>query len=174
MDKLKHLILIVPNQRYGESIIEFVKKIERKYSKICYITLNDPYAQLEKSFEENHIAIEKFFFIDAISRVLKVQKQNYNNCIMVSAPNSLIELSLAVSEVIEKHKPDVFILDSLSTLLIYENNNAITRFIHSILVKIETSDAEFLMTVLYSDEKNNAVEELGMFVDELMQISKFQ
>jgi KaiC/GvpD/RAD55 family RecA-like ATPase len=173
MDKMKNLILVVPNQRYGESLIEFIKKVEKKYNKICYITLNETFKQLEKNFQENNIELDKFFFIDAISRVLKTQKQEFNKCIMVSSPNSLIELSLAVSKVIETQKPEVFILDSVSTLLIYEENNTITRFIHSIMAKIESSNSDFLMTVLYSDEKNKAVEELGMFANEIIQISKF-
>ncbi len=171
--KAKHLILVVPNQKYGESLIEFDKKIEKKYSKICYITLNEPFKQLEKTFEENNIELDKFFFIDGITRALKTQKQQFNKCIMVSSPNSLIELSLAVSKVIKKYKPEVFILDSVSTLLIYEDNATVTKFMHSILSKIEASGADFLMTVLYSDEKNSAVEELEMFVDEILTINRF-
>jgi KaiC/GvpD/RAD55 family RecA-like ATPase len=169
----KNLILVVPNQKYGESIISVIKKIVDKYNKLCYITLNERTEHLIESFEQNQIDAKKFFFIDAVSKKSKSKEKERDNCIYVSAPNALIELSLAVSRVIEKENPDLFILDSASTLLIYEEHNTSIRFMHSLMEKTDSCRSDFFITILYSDEKNPAIEELGLFVDEFVDISRF-
>ncbi|MFH1588079.1 MAG: hypothetical protein ABIA76_01940 [Candidatus Diapherotrites archaeon] len=169
----KNIVLVVPNQKYGESIILMIKRIVNNYNKICYITLNERSEHLIASFEENKIDSKKFFFIDAVSNKSKLKQKHEQNKIFISAPNSLIEISLAVSKVIENEKPDMFILDSASTLLVYEEHNAAIRFIHSLMEKTDSSKSDFFITILYSDEKDPAIEELGLFVDEFIDIARF-
>ena len=170
----KHLLVIIPNKEYLKSIIILSKALSIQYKKVCYVSMNELHESLIKNLKEAGINTNNFFFVDAITRTSQSKIQKVPNAIFISSPNSLVELSLAISDVLNKQNPDVVLFDSISTLLIYERGATSTKFLHSLIGKIKSSRSAAVFTALEGDANADAVRDLGMFVDEVLTMSEYQ
>jgi archaellum biogenesis ATPase FlaH len=167
-------IIIIPNREYLKATLVLVRELSQKYNKICYVSLNELYDEIINNFEKSGIDVKKFFFIDAITKTSRTIPEKKKDCIFVSSPNSLIELSLAITETLNKENPDLLIFDSLSTLLIYEKESTVTKFIHSLIGKIRANNTDCYMTALEGDVQNESIKDLGMFVNEVQSMTEFE
>ncbi|MFH1255976.1 MAG: hypothetical protein V1494_01655 [Candidatus Diapherotrites archaeon] len=166
-------LVALPSKGYTSSIVELAQTMAETYSLVCYVSLNDRCDSLFRSFADAGIDMKRFFLIDAITKTSQAIVEPRSNCVFVSSPNALIELSLAISDVLAKQRPDAILLDSLSTLLIYENPSTVTKFMHSLIGKVRTNSVDGVFTVLDSDQNAEAVKDLGMFIDDSLSLDEF-
>ena len=60
--------------------------------------------------------------------------------------------------------------DSLSTLLIYNKKETVSKFVHSVVNKIKASNITAVFTALEGDTQSALLKEIGMFVDEVIHV----
>jgi len=144
------------------------------YSKVAYISLNELYDTLQSNLKANKVDVDRMIFVDAITRTAQTRIQKTSNCTFVTSPNDLVELSLAITDVLNKGNVDALLFDSLSTLLIYEKEKTATKFIHSLIGKIKAVGGDSVLTALEGDANREAIRNLQMFVDEVLTMSQFQ
>jgi archaellum biogenesis ATPase FlaH len=165
------MLLVVPKEKYHEELIEIIRVIAENVKKTCYVCINEPYNFVVNNLKKNNIALEKFFFIDTLT--MKVQEPpEVDNCIFVSAPNALTEISLAFSKVLNEVKCDSTLFDTISALMIYENPHSIVQFVHNILTKIRVSNGKAVFIALKEDINSELVKDLYMFVDKVVDLAK--
>jgi len=162
------ILLIMSNETYTKDIVDITKQIGKNNS-VCYVSLNKLYDALIKTLKDNKINISRFFFVDCITKTATTPP-DVENAIFIQAPNALTALSLAINEALKIQKPDVFLFDSLSTLLIYEKGTVVTRFAHSIIGSIRKTSCKAFFTCLEGDTDSQLVKELGMFVDDMVHL----
>ena len=170
----KLLLLTIQGEEYAKNIHYLAGYLSEKYPRVLYVSLNELYSTLLASLEEAKVDTKKFYFIDAITTTAEPSVQKKDNCTFVVSPNALVELSLAISSAIEEQKPRVVIFDSISTLMIYENEKIVLKFVHSLIGKIRAASIDAFFTALESDAKNPVIGDFGMFVDEFMSLDKFR
>lgn len=89
-----------------------------------YISLNKTQKSTEEILKKNGINTDKLFFIDCVT-IEKVRED-----VLHIRPEQLDKLSTAINEFIKDIPDDKFlIIDALSTLLIYNNENKVAIFI---------------------------------------------
>lgn len=130
------ILIILPNEKYTEDILEIAKQLSNNYKKICYVSLNKLYSALTKSLKDNAVDIKKFCFVDVVTKAADPNAKSDGNVKFVSSPSALTELSLTVLTDCKENKPECMLFDSLSTLLIYQKGEVVTQFIHSLTGKI--------------------------------------
>lgn len=167
-------ILIIPNKEYAQGMSKLLKKADQTYQKIIYVNLNDFYKSLIRNLKRLDVDINKFFMVDAITLTSDKSEKKHDNVIFISSPNALIELSLGITQAINAEKPDLLIFDSLSTLLIYESDSTVTKFIHSLIGKIKAAEIDAFFTALEGDSQNEAIKDLSMFVDKVSTLTEFE
>lgn len=167
-------ILIIPNKEYNDGLSVLLKKMGKSYNKILYVNLNELYNSLIYRIRSLKLNTEKFFFVDAITMTSDRNLKKHDNCIYISSPNSLIELSLGITQAINTQNPDALIFDSLSTLLIYEKDSTVTKFIHSLIGKIKAARLDSFFTALEGDAQNEAIKNLSMFVNRVITLTEFE
>ena len=165
------VVLIIPDNDYVKSIISLTKELNDGGSKICYITLNRPYRSIHALFEKNGMDMSKFFFIDAITKTAEMAETT-ENCEFVSSPSALTELSLSISNILEREKFDYMIFDSLSTLLVYESETVITKFVHFLIAKVRVIGCNALFTCLKQDTGSILIRDINMFADKILDMEK--
>ena len=156
-------LLIIPSYEYNNVISEIPKKLSNK--KICYITLNKTYNALKEKFENNpDINTKNIVFIDAITKSIG-KVENKEDCYFISSPQALTEISIVLSEFLN-YKFDYVILDSLTTLLIYQKaEEPVIKFTSNIVNKIKESGAKGIFYVLDIDEHRMLIDETSMLMD---------
>ena len=161
-------LILIPSERYNEIIATVPQLISG--SKICYITLNKTYNALVDLFEnEPTIDLDNFIFIDGITKSIG-KVENRNNCYFVSSPQALTELSIVVSEFL-KYQFDYIIIDSLTTLLIYQKSEQpVVKFLSNIVHKVKESGSRGIFYALNIEDHNLMIQESSMITDKLIDL----
>ena len=164
------VVVIIPDKKYGRDMIDVTIQLSKDYNSICYISLNKPYYHLIKSFEDNKIDINKLFLIDAVTKASKSDIKKLKNCIFINSISSLTKISISIANALESGKFGCLIFDSLSTMLIYHDTATVTKFVHSLIVTARSFKCTTVFTCLKGDEKSPLIKDLGMFVDNIVNI----
>ncbi|MCR4335098.1 MAG: hypothetical protein NUV57_01020 [archaeon] len=167
-------ILIIPNKEYSQGMSTLLTKVGVSYKKIIYVNLNEVYKSLMRHMANLNLDPEKFFFIDAVTLTSDKTTTKEDNTLFVSSPSSLIELSLGITQALNTQNADAILFDSLSTLLIYEKETTVTKFIHSLIGKIKAAEIDAFFTALEGDSQNESIKDLGMFVDRVNTLTEFE
>lgn len=163
------VLVLVPNRTYYERVMDITRTISLLNERVCYVTLNRPYKTLLKDFEENKIDTSRFFFVDCVTKKVKMEEGN-EQVIYVSSPKALTEMSIVMKKVLEAGKIETTIFDSLSTLLVYEDPHVIIKFAHSVISMFRTLGSKGILISLKEDMESELIKDLNMFVDEVVEI----
>ncbi len=167
--KNKIVISVIPNREYAEYMVEIARSLASNYKKICYVNLNRPYSTLIDIFESQGIDPTKFFFIDGVTKKAGGAKK-VDNCLYIDAPNALTQLSLSINKLFKTLKPEILIFDSISTILIYEKVNIVTRFMHDLTEKIRSVGCIAIFTALEEGISSDLMKDLHMFTDKTINL----
>ncbi|MEK6984252.1 MAG: hypothetical protein AABX33_06785 [Nanoarchaeota archaeon] len=162
------VLVILPNETYSNSIMEIAKLLSNKFDSICYVTMNKLYDGLIKNLENNKVNINKFCFIDTITKTADPNFKGAKNCRRISSPSNLTEISLSIGQELKTRKPKCILYDSLSTMLFYKEDQIVTQFVHSLISKLRLTDCITLFTALEGDTEKQMIQNLGMLVDKII------
>ena len=162
------VLLVTSKEKYREQLMVFSRSVaDSGAKKVCYVCFNEPFSSIAASLRKNAIPEDKFFFIDAIT--MKVQEPPLaDNCLFVSSPNALTDISLATSKALSEQHCDAFIYDTLSTLLIYESAHSLFQFVHNTLTKFRVASCKAVFIVLKDDMNSELIKDLYMVVDKVI------
>lgn len=150
------------------SVLDILGSAAKEYDKVCYVTFSRPYHSFIKYFQVNKIDMDKFFFIDCITKLAIKRPEKTKNCIFLSGPNAFTEVNDTIRNVLQKKRFDLLIFDSLSSLLIYEKEDFVMRFLHGLAAMIKASNCKSVFIVLKKDVETNTVKNLGMLIDKTL------
>ncbi|MFH0861713.1 MAG: ATPase domain-containing protein [Candidatus Altiarchaeota archaeon] len=150
-----------------------LKDLTKVPDKICYISLNRPYTSLVKTFKKGGLDTERIYFIDAITRTAQIP-QECKECEFVSSPGALTELSVTISKVMDGGQYKYIVFDSLSTLLVYESDTTIAKFVHFLMAKVRVAGCNALFTCLKQDAESVLIKDINMFADKVIHLDKWR
>ncbi len=146
---------------------------------ITLISLNKPFYDIFSELKEMCIEVPKLFIVDGqcpeIAPSWLSPAFSHGHWIMkratyAGAPGSLTGLSITVNRLFTKNKFDLVILDSLSTLLIYNEPNQTERFIHSLIEKLRSSSIAGIFIAMEGGPHSDEVEGITQFFDSVVRI----
>lgn len=167
-------LLIVDAGKFAETNIELVKilKHENKLPGV-YITGNVPYKNLKDHFDSHKVNLKDLMFIDMVTNMSGEEAQKEENCVFVDSPDSLTELSVTLDKAMDdiKGKEKFLILDSVSTLLIYNKDKVVEKFTHFLANNLrETPGTKGILLAVQTNENKNALEMLSQFCDKVVRL----
>jgi KaiC/GvpD/RAD55 family RecA-like ATPase len=122
------------------------------------------------------IFFKNLYFVDCYSQQAGLNSQKSENIKYVSGPLALNELSIAVSdfqrEFLKKEIPHLIIFDSLSTLLMYSNAEAIGRFLQIFLAKIKNLQGDAIFTIEQGMHDDRAIVTIEHLMDSIIEVKK--
>lgn len=135
-----------------------------------YITMNKPYSSMVSALKKSGVDTSKLFFIDAISGVIGAKESGADNCVMLRSPSSLTELGIAISKVCSVEKARFLMMDSLSTLLVYNNQNSTVKFVHYVATRLRKCAWPGVIFSLEKDIQGSVLESISQFCDKIIRI----
>lgn len=174
MEKGNVTLILTSAESYMKTIIDALKTLVNKNKYSCvYITINKPYMTLLNILKKNGIDTEKIFFIDLISKMTRTENTEAKNCLFINSPDSLTELSIAITESTKNisGKNKFIFLDSLSTMLIYNQTGTVTRFAHFLIGKMKTESVEMIIISLEKEMDPILVSQISTFVDKVIKVN---
>jgi len=102
-----------------------------------YVSLNKTHKSIEKIFENVGIKTNKIFFIDCVT------SEKAKSDVLHIAPTQLDLLSAAIRAFIKNIKEKKFlVIDAISTLLIYNSENKVAKFVKEITEYASENDVK--------------------------------
>lgn len=124
------------NDMVSKLIITSVEKLQKEITEIVralkknpgiYVSLNKTQKSAESALKKEEIDTKKLFFIDCVT------EEKIKEDVLHIKPNDLEQLSYAINRFIDEIPGEKFlIIDALSTLLIYNNENKVAAFVKEI------------------------------------------
>lgn len=148
---------------YQLSVLDTVRYFSDRFGNGLYITLNKPTATLQKNLEKSGVSLSKLFFLDSITST--AAEETESTCYL-GKMRELSELCLAISRLVSEKKGIKFVLlDSVSTLLIYNDAKSVTRFCHLVTEKLRRWGLSGAFVSVEMGEGADMVAELAQFCD---------
>ena len=140
-----------------------------KNLKFCgvYISLNNSCKTMLEIFDKEKIDTKKLLFIESAGQE---QKSKVKNCVSLQSNQSLTELSLSISTACKNDMIKFVFLDSVSTLLIYNNLETTERFVHYMVNKIRNMGFFVVLISIDEEKSNQLLPILSQFCDKIIQI----
>ena len=124
------------NQAYLVILGHLMKKLQLQG---LYVSLNKPYETICEELKQNKLDANAIYCIDGVSKEAG-KFLNSDKCFCLEDPSSLTELSVLTNSLFNDKKIKFILLDSLSTLLLYNDTKAVEKFAHSLLNKARKSN----------------------------------
>jgi len=160
--------VVFPSINYSDLIQAFFEYIHsRPEDAWVYVTITKPYENIVKQFGEYLSDSKNIKFIDCISRAAGISKTD-PSCIYIESPSMLEKLGIEIINIfktVDEKTNKYLILDSLSTLIIYNDAEIVTEFfyhlanrtrarnIHIISLAIEEEGMEKFNKLIYLNDK---------------------
>ncbi len=134
-----------------------------------YITINKPYEDLTKTLSNPP---ENVKYVDVITALTGRETEDTQHVTYLDSPLALVELNLAIADQLKAlvSNKKFLILDSVSTLLVYNSPQAVEKFCHTVIAKNRNESVLGLFIMIESEEHHSVVETLAQFVDKVISI----
>ncbi len=169
--KAKTTLLLTSTDKYKKNVSALLKLfVKEKKIPGVYVTVNKSCKDMMETFGSSGLSEEKVFIIDLITETTGSAAVKRPNCLYLHSPQSLTDLAIALDEAVNatKAKEKFVIIDSISTLFVYNPPSTVVQFAHFITNKMRSWGAHGVLIGLSKelDEKTKSL--LSQFCDEVI------
>ena len=170
------LVLSRPLEGKREFIEDYAKKAIKDSRQLILVLTDKNPEQIKKEMLDDKIFFKNLYFVDCYSSQNSEKIKDSENVRHVSGPLALNELSIAISdfgrEFAKKEASYSVIFDSLSTLIIYSNAEAVARFLQILISKVKQLNGNILFTIEEGMHDEKAITAIEHFMDSIVKVKK--
>jgi KaiC/GvpD/RAD55 family RecA-like ATPase len=165
------VLFITSETKYSSTNRDILRKYINRDGNYCvYVTVNKAYTTLVKYLETNKIRTDRILFIDAITPVSSETRSG--NAIFVGNPKALTSISLTLSYAM-KGLPEgkrLLFLDSISTLMIYNDLRTLSKFSNFIINKMREWNFAGVIISIEKEKSDEISKYLSQIVDRVVEL----
>jgi hypothetical protein len=163
------ILLLADSKIYSEVRQAAIRRLSGTEG--IYVTLNSPYVAFRKV---KGIDYRKVHFIDLISKMTDSKMPATKSVSYLESATDLTELVLLLEKKLKGFSKGAFIIvDSVSTMLVYNNAREVEKLIHVLVRRAEASGARLVLLMVKSKEHEGIIETVGQFCTKIVSIEKF-
>jgi KaiC/GvpD/RAD55 family RecA-like ATPase len=176
ISKKSTLLLSKPLEGKKEVIENYAKNALKENKTLLFVLTDKSPEQLKQELLKDKIFFKNAYFVDCYSQQAGLNCQKTENIKYVSGPLALNEISIAVSEFqrefLKKEMTHLIIFDSISTLLMYSNAEAVGRFLQIFIAKIKNLSGEIIFTIEQGMHDEKAIVTIEHLMDSVIEVKK--
>jgi hypothetical protein len=160
----------VDAKHYQETNLDIIKHLTDKNVPGVYATLNKPFGTMQKIFKDKDIDERLIIFIDAVTQTAGGDIEKTDKCLFIGSPENLSDISIAMDQAVRalpSEEKFVF-FDSLSTLLIYNSIETVSKFIHFLASKMRVWKVKGIIVSLRKEKDEELINALMQFCDAVL------
>ncbi|HII15227.1 MAG TPA: hypothetical protein HA362_02845 [Nanoarchaeota archaeon] len=157
------VVLLVVRENANKTVLEICKKYSGEGLGI--VTASNPAGFMLQALERNKIESSKIMFIDCSSG----EGSNTRQIVYTSGPDALTELSISISQLLGSDSVQILLLDSISSLLIHNEEVTLARFLHDMVNKAHKAGKKLAMIILKKDNKGTLAS-VPLFCDAVVEV----
>jgi len=156
------VLLSVNPLAYQDGVLSALKYFRERFGTGLYIALNKPYAVLEAAFEKDGLTRGNLVYLDSITNTAE---RRTDSCHFLGRMCELTDLGIALTKIIAEKKVNFVFVDSVSTLLIYNDPKSVARFFHSVTEKLRNMNLPAALVLVEMEEGKDVAAQLAQFCD---------
>ncbi len=163
------IILVENMSNYNTINTRVAKYFVDKGMHGIYVTVNKNIDELVNALEQEKVNIEGIQFIDTVTKMASDNEREGPNFYYLDSPKDMLGLSVTVEKAMAavKSKEKFLILDSLTTLLVYNKEGSVDKFVHSLASKVKAWNANGVFILMDTADKQT-ISTLAQFCDEVV------
>lgn len=137
-----------------------------------YVSINKTYEKLKEELDRNGIESRDMQFIDAVTRMAGSVVISERNVLYLESPAGLSALMIAIEKKIKSipQNKKFLVLDSVSTLLVYNEAGSVEKFVHALVGKINQHRARGILLLVRSRKCSGTIQTISQFCDRVIEI----
>ncbi|MBW2983798.1 hypothetical protein KY361_01680 [Candidatus Woesearchaeota archaeon] len=174
-DLTEYVALATVNaNKYQKTNLGIIKHLTDKNVPGVYVTLNKPFETMQNIFKRQKIGTEIIIFIDAVTQTAGGDIEKTDKCLFIGSPDNLSDISIAMDQAVRAlpTKEKFVFFDSLSTLLMYNNVETVSRFIHFLAGKMRVWKVKGIIVSLRKKQDKELIDALMQFCDVVLDFDK--
>ncbi|MFA5246533.1 MAG: ATPase domain-containing protein [Candidatus Micrarchaeia archaeon] len=152
-----------------DTTIAAIHMLTAKKNLCIIVSANRPYANLVAQYKNAGIDPKYIFIIDCVTRKNGGKALKASNAVFVDNSSALTNILIQINECTRTMKgKKVLLIDSVTTLLVYNKPDVLARFVHSTLTHIRSKGVNGFLVCL-SDETDKEVKaEISQLCDKVI------
>jgi len=136
-------------ENYFEAVMEIAGLMSEEKTGV-YVTASRPYRFISSEMQRRNINTDNILFLDCISAMAGEHSSGNEKCIFVENPAALEEISMHINSLTSRIKSDekFLIMDSVSTLLIYNSTNSVKEFSMFLINKMRLEGLNGMLVII--------------------------
>jgi len=136
------------------------------------VSASRPYNSLLDLYKKYKINMKDLIIIDAISHKQGLKTEEIGNVFFVENVKSLTTMSIMIKESMEKiKKPKFVFIDSVTTMLIYNNPETYMRFLHDILSEMRNQGTGGILVFVETETNEKIKIQLKTVCDKVITLT---
>ena len=163
------IVIITSQSKDHMEVVSSMLKVlirDRKMGGV-YISISRPYEYIMNAMAAVGLDSKDVYFVDCISKMAGKSDSKADNIVFVENPSSLEEVSMyldrMMSKVVSKNK--FLFLDSIDSLLIYNNDKSVKEFTHYIINKVRLENTAGIILSIEKKEAEDLIKTLVPMCD---------
>ena len=162
--------LSIDQHIYNKSYIALLEYLMKKlHLKGLYVSLNRTYEIICEELKKNKLNINAIYCIDCASKETG-KFSNSEKCFCLDDPSSLTELSFLIRTLCDEKKIKFIVLNSLTTLLLYNDIEAVEKFVHSLVNKARKSNVSTAIMSPKEKSKEDVLADITQYCDKEIEL----
>ena len=166
-NKITSLLLQVPPENSLEAQLILIKNLTTRGFRVIILSGGRPCKDLLSICEEKKIEIKNIRIIDMICRSQHLNVKDTEFVTHMNSIQSLTEISILLSKIAVPKKTVLFI-DSITSMLIYNDERIFTRFLSEVVQKMKTREIHLILLLIKTKNYDNLRAELKYLCDQEM------
>lgn len=169
--KSKTTLLLTNTNKYKKNVASLLKHfVKDKGMAGVYVTINRSCRDMVEDLGSAGLSDEKVFIVDMITETTGSEGIKRKNCLYLHSPQSLTDLAISLDEAVSaiKSKEKFIILDSISTLFVYNPPSTVVQFAHFITNKMRAWGVNGVIIGLTKELDDKTKSLLSQFCDEVV------
>jgi len=163
----QNIVVVTKSSSHNKTLLQFCKTAAKQFKNIIFVTITKPYNKIRAELERAGVNTSNYVFIDCISSRYNIEMKDSKNCVYVSSPEMLVDVSAAISRAL-RNQNALLLLDDISSLAIYNQNMNILQFLHGTMIRLQKNNARGIFLMLDDNKKDDMIKNLSLFADKII------
>ena len=160
------IVLVNVNQKDHSKInFDILKFMISKKGDGFYINLNLPQERILELLNAYKIDYKRLYLVSCKNEAAKMSNSSF-----IKSPENLTELSVILGNMNDTKRYRFLVLDSINTLLIYNQKNTVMRFLHFLIGKMRSESMPGVIIAMPQENNKEIVDEISQFCDKTIAV----
>lgn len=166
----KVVLVVIESEHYSAIQSTLLPLLKKRSSGGVFVSANKPLVNLGSTVSPEKNTV----FVDMVSETAGIAKVNWPNARYLETPQSLVELSVLIENELKKmpFANKFVVLDSLSTLALYNKFEVTERFMHNLTGKLRNLKTLSLILTVRLHENEDLIRSVSQFCDQTVEITE--